>query len=386
MRVSVLGYGTIGSGVYDLLQRTAGFEAGPVLVRKGKARLPFMTDDLDAILGDASIDAVAECIGGVEPAFSYARAALEAGKHVANPNKMLEAEKGIELEAMASEQGLSFLFSAACGGGIPLLSELRATARTRGIREICGILNGTTNYILDRMQSDGMPFDRALAEAKELGYAEADPSQDLSGADTLRKIRLACAAAFSLLPIDGMEMEGIGSFTAADSAVLKERGLVCRLAGRAALKDGVLQAYVQPTLFPAGSAEASVRLNANLASWSGDSFGRLTLLGEGAGRYPTASAVVRDLAEAGRGAASMMPETCRRVCADNGDAVHRYLVRTGVSFLDRFPLPEGTEHTGEDAFAATAPMSVKEMHALTREIRAEGGQIFFSALGETAGC
>ena len=385
MKVSVLGYGTIGSGVYDLLQRTAGLEAGPVLVRKGKARLPFMTDDLESILADSSIDAVAECIGGVEPAFSYARAALESGKHFVTANKTLVAEKGIELEEIASSRGLSFLFSAACGGGIPLLSELRATARTRGIREIRGILNGTTNYILDRMQSDGMPFDRALAEAKELGYAEADPSQDLSGADTLRKIRLACAAAFGLLPAEGMEMEGIGSFTASDAAFLKERGLVCRLAGRAVLKDGVLQAYVQPTLFPEGSAEASVRLNANLASWSGDSFGKLTLLGEGAGKYPTASAVVRDLAEAGRGASPMMPQDCRRVSADNGDAVHDYLIRAAVSLLDRFPLSEEIVRMRDSAFAATAPLSVKEMHALASEIRSEGGQVFFAAFGETAG-
>ena len=186
MKVAVLGYGTVGVGVYEMLCAAEGLEAGPVLVRAGKENEPFKVSNMAVITGDPSIGAVAEVMGGVEPAFSYAMAAIRAGKHFVTSNKALVAAKGVELNRAARENGVSFLFSAACGGGVPFLHNLARAAETDEIISVGGILNGTTNYMLDQMQSKGMDYTEALKQAQELGYAEADPTADVTGLDAER--------------------------------------------------------------------------------------------------------------------------------------------------------------------------------------------------------
>ena len=151
MKVAVLGYGTVGVGVYRMLQSIPGLGAGPVLVRPGKEKESFQTSDLGAILADPSVEAVAEVMGGIEPAFTYACAALKAGKHFVTSNKALVAAKGVELNRLAREKGAAFLFSAACGGGVPFLHNLALARESDVILSLGGILNGTTNYMLDAM-------------------------------------------------------------------------------------------------------------------------------------------------------------------------------------------------------------------------------------------
>ena len=192
MKVAVLGYGTVGVGVYEMLQAAnvgvyemlqaaKGLEAGPVLVRPGKENEAFKVSSIEKITGDPSVDAVAEVMGGVEPAFTYAMAAIRAGKHFVTSNKALVAAKGVELNRAAREAGVSFLFSAACGGGVPILHNLARAVQTDEILSVGGILNGTTNFMLDQMQSTGKDYADALKEAQELGYAEADPTADVTG-------------------------------------------------------------------------------------------------------------------------------------------------------------------------------------------------------------
>ena len=190
MKVAVLGYGTVGFGVYEMLKHAEGLEAGPVLVRPGKDDEPFKVTSIEQITEDASVDAVAEVMGGVEPAFSYACAALNAGKHFVTSNKALVAAKGPELAKLAKEKQVGFLFSAACGGGVPFLHNLSLAVQSDEILTVGGILNGTTNYMLDQMQSTGMSYADALSDAQKLGYAEADPTADVTGLDALRKIML----------------------------------------------------------------------------------------------------------------------------------------------------------------------------------------------------
>ena len=174
MKVAVLGFGTVGVGVYEMLKNAPGLEAGPVLVRPGKEDADFKVSSMEAILADPSVGAVAEVMGGIEPANTYVSMALRAGRHVVTSNKALVAAHGIELAQLAREKGVSFLFSAACGGGVPFLHNLAIAAQSDRILALGGILNGTTNFMLDAMQSEGKDYGDVLRQAQALGYAEAD--------------------------------------------------------------------------------------------------------------------------------------------------------------------------------------------------------------------
>lgn len=381
MKAAVLGYGTVGAGVYKMLCAASGMEAGPVLMRAGKAVEPFQVEDPERILADPTVDAVVETLGGLEPAFSYAVRTLETGKHFITANKALVAEHGLELSALARESGAAFLFSAACGGGVPFLHNLALSAQTDRIESVSGILNGTTNYMLDAMQRRGLSYADALSEAQALGYAEADPTADVSGLDALRKIQLACAAAFGILPRSGMLCEGMEHFTAADAADAQSRGLVCRLIARGSRAGESVSAHVEPVLFPRSAPESSVLENNNLACYTGERCGSIVLMGQGAGRFPTASAVLRDLAAAQQGVRTMLPASCRAAEANCRGAVRSYYIRTGPFAAWRLPL-RSVLTQGDIFRAVTEPMSAEKMHLLAQNIRKDGTSLFFAALEE----
>ena len=377
MKVAVLGFGTVGVGVYEMLASAPGFEQGPVLVRKGKEDQPFKVSSMEAICADPSVGAVAEVMGGVEPANTYVAMALRAGKHVVTSNKALVAAKGIELAAIAREHGVSFLFSAACGGAVPFLHNLSIATLSDRIEALGGILNGTTNFMLDAMQAEGKDYADVLRQAQALGYAEADPTADVSGLDALRKIMLACAVAYDKLPVDGFAREGIESITAADVKDFQARGLTCRLVTSGGEAGESVYAYVEPVLFPANAPECSVVKNFNMAKYRGENAGSIVLMGQGAGRYPTASAVVRDLY--GFGGVPMMRAACREVVADNSACVHPYYVRVAGKDKALFEFSECWAD-GENLRGVTVPMPVPVMHAVAEAIRKEGGSIFFAAM------
>ena len=378
MKVAVLGFGTVGVGVYEMLKNAPGLEAGPVLVRPGKADQDFKVCSMEELLADPSVEAVAEVMGGIEPANTYVSMALSAGRHVVTSNKALVAAHGIELATLARMKGVSFLFSAACGGAVPFLHNLAIAAQSDTIVSLGGILNGTTNFMLDAMQSEGKDYGDVLKQAQALGYAEADPTADVSGLDALRKIMLACAVAYDKLPVDGFCREGIESITAADVADFQARGLTCRLVTSGAEAGESVCAYVEPVLFPASAPECSVLKNFNMAKYLGENAGSIVLMGQGAGRFPTASAVVRDLC--GLGTLEMLRPACRKVTADNSACVHPYYVRTGAENAARFAFSDCRSAEGL-VRGVTEPMSVPAMHALAEAIRKEGGSIFFAAMG-----
>ena len=383
MKVAVLGYGTVGGGVYEMLKAAKGLEAGPVLVRPGKENEAFKVSSIEKITEDPSVDAVAEVMGGVEPAFTYAMAAIRAGKHFVTSNKALVAAKGVELNRAAKEAGVSFLFSAACGGGVPFLHNLARAAQTDEILSVGGILNGTTNFMLDQMQSTGKDYAAALKEAQELGYAEADPTADVTGLDALRKIMLACAVAWGVLPQDGLLNEGIDSLSAADVKDFMARGRVCRLVAsgqRAA--DGRISAYVEPVLVRAGDAESAVLKNYNMARYEGKNAGPIAMIGQGAGRYPTASAVLRDLSGICAGEAAMFPADCVDGSADNSAAKHAYYVRLPKACGDLFPAAEILADNGEELRILTEEISVQKMHESAAALRKAGHAVFFAAVRE----
>lgn len=381
MKVAVLGYGTVGKGVFEMLAEARGLEQGPVLVRQGKMREIFQTDSMERILMDGSIGAVAETMGGEEPAFSYVSAALRAGKHVVTANKALVAAHGLELARLARENGAAFLFSAACGGGVPFLHNLSLATQSDRVLTLGGILNGTTNYMLDAMQRRDLTYAQALADAQELGYAEADPTADVSGLDALRKIMLACAVAFDRLPGEGLLHEGIECFTAEDAADLKARGLVCRLVGRGGMAGDQVYAFVEPTLFAEGAPERSVLDNYNLARYEAKCAGPIVLMGQGAGRYPTASAVLRDLSDVLQGKRAMLSPTCQSARADNSGCGHRYYVRIPAALAREFPGADAAE-SGGIVRLVTQPMTVLEMHEKAAALRQAGAELFFAGIEE----
>ena len=383
MKVAVLGYGTVGVGVYEMLQAAEGFEAGPVLVRPGKEDKPFKVSSIDAITGDKSVDAVAEVMGGVEPAFTYALASIRAGKHFVTSNKALVAAKGVELFKAAQEAGVAFLFSAACGGGVPFLHNLARARETDSLLSVGGILNGTTNYMLDRMQSEGMDYAEVLKEAQKLGYAEADPTADVTGLDALRKIMLACAVAWGTLPQEGLLNEGIDSLTAADVEDFMSRGWTCRLiAGGSLADDGSVSAYVEPFLLSRGEAECAVLRNNNLARYVGQNSGLIAMIGQGAGRYPTASAVLRDLSGIRQGECAMFPPEVSNGAANNSREFHVYYVRLPKAAAGSLPLQEVLAEDDDLVRALTEKISVKQMHESVAALRTEGNAVFFAALRE----
>lgn len=381
MKVAVLGYGTVGKGVFEMLTEARGLEQGPVLVRQGKIREIFQTDSMERILMDGSIGAVVETMGGEEPAFAYVSAALRAGKHVVTANKALVAAHGLELARLARENGAALLFSAACGGGVPFLHNLSLATQSDRVLTLGGILNGTTNYMLDAMQRRNLTYAQALADAQELGYAEADPTADVSGLDALRKIMLACAVAFDRLPGEGLLHEGIEAFTAEDAADLKARGLVCRLVGRGGMAGDQVYAFVEPALFAEGAAERSVLDNYNLARYEAKCAGPIVLMGQGAGRYPTASAVLRDLSDVLQGKRAMLSPTCQSARADNSGCGHRYYVRIPAALAREFPGADAAE-SGGIVRLVTQPMTVLEMHEKAAALRQAGAELFFAGIEE----
>lgn len=380
MKVAVMGYGTVGKGVYDMLCASPTLQAGQVLVRRGKASEAFMCDSIDAICADESIDAVAETIGGVDTAYAYARAAIDAGKHFVTSNKALVAARGVELAARARERGVGFLFSAACGGAVPFLHNLRLAGESDEIFSLGGILNGTTNYMLDRMQSAGLEYAAALQEAQSLGYAEQDPTADVSGLDALRKIMLGCAVAYDMMPTEGLLNEGIENISAADVKDMKLRGLTCRLLAKGGRNpDGGVYAYVQPVLVGADAPECAVKMNFNMAKYVGKNSGEIVFMGQGAGRYPTASAVIRDLECLRIGERAMLRPACREACADNSGAQCSYYVRIDSAWADKLPLASIVRE-GDVVRGVIESLSVQEMHALAASLRRGGARIFFAEL------
>ena len=380
MKVAVLGFGTVGVGVYEMLQNARCLEAGPVLVRPGKDDAPFKVTSIEQIAEDPSVDAVAEVMGGIEPAFTYGAAVLRAGKHFVTSNKALVAAKGIELNAIARENGAAFLFSAACGGGVPFLHNLSIARETDEILSMGGILNGTTNYMLDAMQRLGLDYEDALKDAQRLGYAEADPTADVSGLDALRKIMLACAVAYDKLPAEGLLHEGIESITAADVAHFQARGYTCRLLAKGSRAGDSVSAYVEPVLLRAGAPECAVLENYNMASYLGQCSGSIVLMGQGAGRYPTASAVVRDLTCIQHGKKYMLEPGCAHTDADNSQVTPAYYVRLPAELAGELPA-ESAELDGDMVRMITKPISVSQMHFTAARVRSAEASIFFAAIG-----
>ena len=313
MKVAVLGFGTVGSGVVEVLEvntesicKKVGepLELKHILDIRDFSAHPhhekFVTS-IETILEDEEVKVVAEAMGGVEPAYSYIKALLEKGKSVVTSNKELVALYGPELIASARVHGCNFLFEASVGGGIPIIRPLNHALTADEIYEITGILNGTTNFILTKMRDEGRTFEDVLKEAQALGYAERNPEADVAGDDTCRKIAILSSLAFGHhVNYKEVETKGITDISAEDMHYATMMGYSIKLLGRCIKQGEKVFVSVEPTMISNSHPLAMVNDVFNAVFLKGNMVGDVMFYGRGAGKLPTASAVVADMIEAAR--------------------------------------------------------------------------------------
>lgn len=309
IKAAILGHGTVGSGVYEVcamnaekIARAVGepVEIKYILDLRDFSSLPYgekFVDDFSVIEQDPEITVVAEVMGGVGAAYTFTKRCLEAGKSVCTSNKELVATKGCELLQIAAAHHVNYLFEASVGGGIPIIRPLVQCLAANEFNEICGILNGTTNYILTQMIHNGVTFSDALRQAQLNGYAEKDPTADIEGHDACRKICILADLAFGdWFDPDTVSCEGITNITLEDVANADQLGCVIKLLGRTVrCEDGRAYAYVAPHFIHKESPLAAVEDVFNAIMVDGNATGNVMFYGKGAGKLATASAVVADM-------------------------------------------------------------------------------------------
>jgi len=309
-KVAVLGYGTVGSGVVEVLERNADsvkLKAGEEVVVKSVLDLrDFPGDpiqekivhDIDLIVNDKEIDVVVEVMGGVDVPYKFVKACLEAGKSVCTSNKALVEAKGPELIALAKSKNVNFMFEASVGGGIPIIRPLNTSLTADKVNKITGIMNGTTNYILTKMSMEGASYEDVLKEAQELGYAERNPEADVEGHDACRKISILTSLySGKTVKFKNVTCEGITKISNEDFAYAKKLGCVIKLLASSYVKDGKVYAITAPFMIDKNHPLYNVNGVLNGIYVNGNMVGDLMFFGSGAGKLPTAAAVCADVVD-----------------------------------------------------------------------------------------
>ncbi len=310
MKIAIMGFGVVGSGVgevvtknQDVLVKKCGepIEIAHILDLRDfpDSQFKCFTKDFNDILNDPEVGVVVETMGGVNPAYTFTKQLLLAGKQVVTSNKELVATHGTELIGIAREKGINYLFEASVGGGIPIIRPMYSCLTAGEATDVFGILNGTTNYILTQMFQCGESFDSALKSAQQKGYAEADPTADVEGFDTCRKIAILAALAFGrALECKEISTEGITKITAEDVAYAEKLGYAIKLIGHATRAEDGIYAAVFPAFVPKNNPLAGINDVFNGIIVKGEDLGDVMFYGRGAGKLPTANAVVADVVDA----------------------------------------------------------------------------------------
>ncbi len=310
VKVAVLGYGTVGSGVVEVINTNN----ASIAKRVGdEVQIKYVLDlrefpgdpvekvlvhDFETIINDPEVDIVVETMGGVNPAYDFSKRALLAGKSVCTSNKELVAKHGTELMKIAKEKSINYMFEASCGGGIPIIRPINTSLTADEIDEITGILNGTTNYILSKMSTDGSDFEEVLKEAQAKGYAEKNPEADVEGYDPCRKIAILSSLAYEqFVDFQDIYTEGITKITATDIKYAKEMGAAVKLLATSRKTDKGIYAMVSPVMIASSHPLYSVNDVFNAVFVHGNMLGDAMFYGSGAGKLPTASAVAGDVVD-----------------------------------------------------------------------------------------
>lgn len=379
-RVAILGFGVVGGGVADLILKNRAelsaylgceIEIARILDLRDFPDSPLaslVTHDFGDILADDSVDTVIEVMGGEHPAYEYSCAALVAGKNVITSNKEVVARHGDEFVRLAAEAGVSYRFEAAVGGGIPVIAPLISSVRQNKIKEVRGILNGTTNYILTKMFTYGEDFADALKDAQAKGYAEANPDADVLGLDAARKITILTALAADILPeVEDVYVEGITGIRKSDVAFANSVGHEIKLLGRCITGEGLPTVCVAPFLIPRTSPLATVSGVYNAVEVIAEPLGNIMFYGQGAGAGATASAVMGDLIPiiASGGINPIVPGF-NRATESVRPNFDRMVSRFYIALPKGTELPEGlgeVMENGEELAVVTAEMSEADMQA-----------------------
>ena len=386
--IAILGFGTVGSGVYEVIKENNALlkqkTGEDIAVKKildirefaGSEWESLVVHDIKEIIEDDDIDVVVETMGGTSPAFEFVRDALLSGKHVTTSNKALVAAHGTELLKIAREKNVNFFFEASVGGGIPIIRTLTESYAGEHFKEITGILNGTTNYILTKMDVEGEDFEKALSTAQELGYAERNPEADVEGYDTCRKIAiLASLATGKEVNFEEIHTEGITKIDTTDFEYAKHMKLSIKLFGDSKFEDGKVFAFVAPVMVERDHPLYMVNDVFNGIMVEGNMLGKSMLYGSGAGKLPTASAVVADIVaitkNKDKNVATFGWGDEKQEVADMNETSHKYFVRfkgRDAEFInkckDTFKNAKEVYLDGKDEFALVTEL-MKEKDFLT---------------------
>lgn len=359
MKIALLGYGTVGRGVDEIISaRVPQVEVARILELPDRLSDPRMTSSFDEILADGEVELVVECMGGVEPAHTYIMAALAAGKHVVTSNKAVVAAHFAQFASAAQASGVGLYIEAAVGGGIPWIAGIEKARRVDEVTSFSGIMNGTTNYIVDAMRKQGAEFDDVLAEAQRLGYAERDPSADIDGIDVANKTIISASVAFDVACEKDLPVTGIRTLTKADLGLFAAHGRTVKLLGRGVREGERYAVAVEPVAVSVESLEANVPGNFNLVTLDATTVGELKFYGQGAGSLPTGNAIVQDVLDCATGARRPVYDFSCGLTYDPTLLRGDYVFRTAAEL-------DGEEPYGKGAY-------------LVRDLTAEGARAILS--------
>lgn len=377
MKIALLGHGTVGRGVDEIIStRVPDVKVARILELPDRISDPRETADFEEIVNDDEIELVVECMGGIEPAHTFIKRALESGKHVVTSNKAVVARHFREFADLASEHGVAFLIEACVAGGIPWIASIEKARRIDEITSFAGIMNGTTNYIIDVMRKEGLGFDEVLKRAQELGYAEADPTADVDGIDVANKTIISACVAFDVDCEHDIPVTGIRTLKKGDLRLFAAHGLTVKLFGRGVCKDGRYAVAVEPVVIPNDSLEAAVPMNFNLVTLEGATIGTLKYYGQGAGSLPTGNAIVQDVIDVREGRRQVF-DFSRGLTWDPSLLRGDYVLRAAVRPRGAEALSELDPDCGVWLLHGLTPVEARE---LVKDIWVEDESAFIAAL------
>jgi len=335
MKIAILGFGTVGSGVYEIAKTLKNIEVKKVL-EKDLSKINIATDNYDEIINDKEIELVVECMGGLHPAYEFIMQALKSKKSVVSANKAVIAKYLDEFLQAAKENNVEFRFEASVGGGIPCLAGIQKIRRVENIDKFYGIFNGTSNFILDNMYRFENEFFTTLKTAQELGYAEADPSADIDGYDVTNKVIISFALAYDGFIKNEFPCFTMRNITKEDILYFKKNGYIAKYIGEATTVGNEYEASVMLNLFPTNALEGNVLSNYNIVTVQSHTMGEVKFYGQGAGKLPTANAIIQDILDI-QANISFNPISIEKKYSYSAKLFkHRYVLRSNEELKEEF--------------------------------------------------
>ena len=357
MKIAILGFGTVGSGVYEITKTLENIEVKKVL-EKDLSKINIATDNYDEIINDKEIELVVECMGGLHPAYEFIMKALQNKKSVVSANKAVIAKYLDEFLKTARENNVEFRFEASVGGGIPCLAGIQKIRRVENIDKFYGIFNGTSNFILDNMYRFENEFFTTLKNAQELGYAEADPSADIDGYDVTNKVIISFALAYDGFIKNDFPCFTLRNITKEDIIYFKKQDYIAKYIGEARTKANEYEASVMLNLFPINALEGNVLSNYNIVTVQSHTMGEVKFYGQGAGKLPTANAIIQDILDIQEKISFNPISIEKKYTYSSALFKHKYLIRSNEELKGDF---EKVEKNGNNFYHYTKEISQADL-------------------------